>query len=60
VKRLPNGEHPGWLWAAFLLACFVFVLHGSWSRSESFAIPSLGGASGSVNIGGQKGGQRTQ
>lgn len=50
MKRLSTGEHPGWMWLAFLLAVFIFVLHGSWSRTESFNIPAVGGVSGSASI----------
>lgn len=40
---------------AFLLLAFIFILHGSWSRSESFAVPGFGSASASASIGGEKG-----
>jgi hypothetical protein len=50
MKRLASGEHPAWMWLAFLLVVFIFVLHGSWSRTETFAIPSIGGGSLSANV----------
>jgi hypothetical protein len=55
IKRLSNGEHPAWMWLAFLLATFIFILHGSWSRTESFSIPGIGNAGVNASVGGQKG-----
>jgi hypothetical protein len=50
MKRLATGEHPAWVWVAFILAVFIFVLHASYSRTESLKLPNIGSASGSVNI----------
>lgn len=45
-----------WVWAAFVVLAFVFVLHGSFTRSESGNIPNIGSLGYNVSLGGISGG----